>query len=82
MWSVTQIVMAYSRTECFGLNKIRCVTVNVEKHVASVKTDDGIWLCGSVVHQHLRIFDGVGGGKSLLRADFIEPDKYGGIEGA
>ena len=44
------------------MNKIRCVTFNVDTHVASVKTDDGVWLCGSVVHQHLCLFDGVGGG--------------------
>ena len=69
-------------TACFGLNEISCVTVNVETHGASVKTDDGIWLCGSVFHKHLRIFDGVGGGQSLLRADFFVRDEHGGIEGA
>ena len=69
-------------TACFGLNEISCVTVNVETHGASVKTDDGIWLCGSVFHKHLRIFDGVGGGKSLLRDDSIEHNNNGGIDGA
>ena len=41
-WSVAHIVMACSTTAYFGLNKIRCVTVNVKTHVASAKTDDGI----------------------------------------
>ena len=36
---------------------------------------------GSVVHQHLRFLDGVGGGRSLLSADFVEHDKHGGIDG-
>ena len=62
MWSFAQIVIACSMTACFGLNKIRCVTINVETYVAIVKTDDCVWLCGSVVHQHLHLFDGVGGG--------------------
>ena len=80
--SVAHVVMSCITTTCFGMNKIRCVTVNVETHVASMKTDDGVWLGGSVVHQHLCIFYGVGGGRSLLRADFIERDKHGGINGA
>ena len=79
--SVAQIVMACSTTACFGMNKIRCVTVNAETHVASLKTHDSFWLCGSVFHQHLHIFDGVGGGRSFLRADIVEHDKHGGIEG-
>ena len=64
------------------MNKIRCITVNVETHVASVKTDDGVWLCGSVVHKHIRLFDGVGGGQSFLKADFVERDEHGGIDSA
>ena len=56
MWSVAQIVTARSTNACFELNNICCVTVNVETHVTSVKTDDGVWLSGSVVHQHFRIF--------------------------
>ena len=64
------------------MNKIRCITVNVETHVASVKTGDGVWLCGSVVHQHIRLFDGVGVGQSFLKADFVERDEHGGIDSA
>ena len=41
-WSVAQIVMACIMTACFGLNEVRCVTVNVETHVTSVKTYYGI----------------------------------------
>ena len=70
------------KTVCFGLNEVCCVTVNVEKHVASVETDDGVWLCCSVVHQHFPLLDGVSGGQSFLKADFVERDKYGGIDGA
>ena len=51
-------------------------------HVASVKTDDGVWLCGSVVHKNFRLFDGVGGGQSLIGANFVEHKKYGGVDGA
>ena len=72
--------MDRSKTACFGLNKIRCVTVNVETHVASMKTDDGVWLWVRIVHQHLRILDGVGGGQSSLRSDFVEHNEQGGIE--
>ena len=56
--------MARSTTAKFGMNKIRCVTINVETHVASMKTDDGVCLFGIVVHHHLLLFDGVGGGKA------------------
>ena len=51
-------------------------------HVASVETDDKVWLCSSVSHQHFRLIDGVVGGKSLLRADFVERDEHGGINRA
>ena len=80
-WSVAPIVMARSTTECFGMNEIRCVTVNIDTHVASVKADDGVWLVGSVVHQSFRLFYGVGDRQSLLRANFVERDKHGGIDG-
>ena len=67
---VVQILMALRTTACFGLNKLRCVTVNVETPVTSVKTDDGVWLCCSVVHQNFRFLDGAGDGRSLLRDYF------------
>ena len=35
-WIVTQLVVARSATSHFGLNEIRCISVNVEAHVASV----------------------------------------------
>ena len=54
----------------------------METHVASVKTDNGVWLYVSVVHQHLCLFDGVSGGQILLRANFVERDDHGGIYGA
>ena len=38
--SVAQIVMTCSTTTRFGLNEIRCVTFDLETHVASVKADD------------------------------------------
>ena len=53
----------------------------METHVASVKTDDGVWLFGSVVHQHLPLFDSLGGRKSLCVANFVERDEHGGIDG-
>ena len=74
--------MARRTTACFDLNRICCVTINVETHVASLKTYEGVWLCGSVVHQHFRFLDGVGGGQSLLGDDFVEHNKHGVIDGA
>ena len=32
----------------------------METHVASVKKDDGVWLCGSVVHHNFRLLCVVG----------------------
>ena len=81
-WSVAQIVMARSTTAYFGLIEIRCVTVNVETHVDIMKTDDGVWLGGSEVHQHIFLCGGFGGGQSLLRDNLIERDKHGGIDSA
>ena len=75
---VAQIVIARSTTACFGLNKIRCDTFNLETHVSSVKADDVVWLCGSEVHQSFRIFYSVSGGQSFLGADFVERDENGG----
>ena len=54
--------MDHSATAHFGLNKIRCVAVKVEAHVASMEPDDGVQLRGYVVHQHICFLDGVGGG--------------------
>ena len=68
-------------TECFGLNKIRFVTVNVETHIASIKMDYDVWLGGSLAHQHLCLFDGVSGRQIFLRADFVDRNKHGGIDG-
>ena len=79
--SVAQIIIARRKNALFGMNEIRCFTVNVEKNVASVKTDDGVWLYGSVVNQHFRLFDSVGCGRSLLGADFVKLDEHGGIDG-
>ena len=78
--SVAQIVMTRSTSACFGLNEICCVTVNVETHVTSVKTDDGVWLCGNLVHQHFRFSVVVSGGRRFLRANFVERNKHGGID--
>ena len=77
----TQILMARSTTACFGMNEVSCITFNVDTHVASVKTDDGLWLCGRVVDQHFRLLHGVSGGRSFLGADFVERDNHGGING-
>ena len=74
--------MACSATVHFGLEEIRCVAVDVEAHVASVELDDGFRLCGCVVHECLCLLDGVGGGQSLLGANFVGCDKNGGVDGA
>ena len=74
--------MARSTTALFGMDKIRCVAVDVEAHVASVEPDDGVRFCGCIVHEHFYLLDGVGGGRSLLGVNFVECDKYGGVEGA
>ena len=81
-WIVDQVVVARIATAHFGLNEIRCITVDVEAHVAGVESDDGVRLRGCVVHQHLRFLDGVGGGKILLGADLVEGDEHGGVDGA
>ena len=54
--------MTRSATARFWLDEIRCVAINVEAHVARVEPDDVFWLCGYIVHEHLCIIDGVGGG--------------------
>ena len=53
----------------------------METHVASVKTDDGVWLCCSVVHKNFRFLYGVSGEKMFLEADFVQRDKNGAIDG-
>ena len=74
--------MARSATLRFGLDEIQCVAVDVEGNVASVEPYDGVRLCGCVVHDHLCLIDGIGGGQSLIVADFVECDKHGGVDGA
>ena len=70
-WIVAQVLVACSATARFGLNEIRCVTVDVEAHVASVELDDGARLPGCVVHHYLCFLDGVCVGRSLLGANFF-----------
>ena len=72
-WIVPQLVVACSATARFGLNEIHYVTVNVEAHVASAEPDDGVCLCGCVVHQHLRFLDGVSDGRSCHTARLHHP---------
>ena len=74
--------MACSTTARFGLDKIRCVAVDVEAHVASVEPDDGVRLCGCVVHENLFLLDGVRGGRRLLGTNFVECEEHGGVDGA
>ena len=80
-WIVAKVVVACSAIERFGLNKTRCVTVDVEAHVVSVEPDDGVRLRGCRVHQNLHFLDGVGGGRSLIGAYFVEHNKHDGVHG-
>ena len=74
--------MARGAAARFGLDKIRGVAVDVEAHVASVEPDSSVQLRGWVFHEHLCLLDGVGGGRSLIGANFIECDKHCGVDGA
>ena len=53
--------MARGATECFRLEKIHGVAVNVEAHVATVEPDDGVRLQGRIVHEIFCLLDGVSG---------------------
>ena len=73
--------MARGAAARFRLDEIRGVAVNVETHVARVEPDDGVRLRGCVVPEHLCSLEGVGGGRSLLGANFIECDNHCGVDG-
>ena len=73
--------MACGTAACFRLDKIRGVAVDVEAHVASVEPDDGVRLCGRVVHDHFCLLDGVSGWRGLIGAYFVEHDKHRGVNG-
>ena len=47
---IAYVVVARSATARFWMDEIRCVAIDVEAHVASVETDDGVRLFGCVVH--------------------------------
>ena len=72
--------MSGGATACFRLDEIRGIAVDVEAHVASVETDDGVRLGGRVVHVHFRLFDGVSGGRGLFGAYVVERDKHCGVD--
>ena len=61
------------------MDEIRYAAIDVEEHVDIVEPDDGVWLCGCVVYEHICFLDGVGGGQILLGANFVECDKHGGV---
>ena len=44
------------------MDEIRYAAIDVEEHVDIVELDDGVWLCGCVVYEHICFLDGVGGG--------------------
>ena len=71
--------MARSAAKRFGMNEIRCVTVNVEANFASVEPDGSVHLRCYVVHNYLCFLDGVSGGQSLIGANLVERDKHGGF---
>ena len=74
--------MARGAAARFGLDEICGVAVDVEAYVASVEPDNGVQLRGCVVHEHMCILDGVGGGQSLIGADFIECGEHCGVNSA
>ena len=80
-WIFAEVLVARVAAARFSLDNIRGVAINVEAHVASVEPDDGVCLCGCVIHEHFCLIDGVGGGRSLLGADLIECDEYCGVDG-
>ena len=62
-WRIdAEVVVACIATARFGMDKIRCVAIDVEAHVTSVEPDDSIRLCGFVVQEHVCLLDDVGGG--------------------
>ena len=73
--------MARSAAARFRLDEIRGVTVNVEAHVTSLETDDGVRLHGHVEHEHFCLLDGVSGWRSLLGTNFVELNKNHGVDG-
>ena len=73
--------MARGAATYFSLDEICGVAVNVEAHVASMEPDEGIRLCGCVVHEHICLLEGVSGWRGLLGAYFVERDKHRGVDG-
>ena len=73
--------MTVGAAACFRLDEIRGVAVNVEAHVASAESDDGIRLRGRIVHEHFNLLDGVSGGRGLFGAYVVERDKHRGVDG-
>ena len=72
--------MAGGTAICFRLDEIRGVSVDVEAHVASVVSDDGVWLPGRVVHENFRLLDGVSGGQGLLGDYVVERNNHRGVK--
>ena len=74
--------MARGAAVRFRLDKIHGVAVDVEAHISSVEPDDGVWLRGCVVHENFCLMDGVGGGRFLFGANFVERKEHSGVDGA
>ena len=73
--------MARGAAARFRLDDIRGVAIDMEAHVASVEPDDGIRLRDCVVHEGFCLMDGIGGGRILIGANFVERDKHCGVDG-
>ena len=69
---VAKVDVSASAAACFGRNKVGCVTVALEDHVASIVGDTGVWMCGSIIEEAI---DGLGcghGAGSDLSGEVVE----------
>ena len=66
---------------CLGQNKVSCIRVNMENHVAFVKMNFGIGIGGNKIKEPVDFRFGEFSGCSLGSRDFIQSRKNGGIHG-
>ena len=67
-----KVVMCGCTTACFWLDEICGIRRDFEDHIACIVSEDAVWICLEVVHEHGGSGDGVGWWGGLFRCNFIE----------
>ena len=78
--AITEIKIAGITAACAGENKVRCVCVDVQHHVACMEAENAFRLCGDVVEESVTLGARSFGGVRLFARDFLKGGENGIVD--